>query len=339
MPRPTLARGSTGKTVKMLQTALNYEGMTAQPRLAADGIFGPKTEARVKEFQRALALAADGIVGPRTYEQLGPFLVILEALIDYAVKPADEDAARQRISAVAWQWYVSHGWAVTDPGHTLNTVGTTNPRILAKVAAGPTGRTGEHWRQGGQALTTLYRLAGANNPGRCVTIRDKVWEEYGRPGPNQAEGAGPISNNDIGSWCGIFANAVYRLAGLKTQNWHRAGESEGGLKSPRNSSGTNKAGQVMVPDFLARPASYVPKVGDVGVLDGVRRGGLNHHVVVVYVHPDGDGIKTVEGNASHNPHGLGFSEVVFRTRSLRSIRSDRANNYWLTPVWEQILVK
>ncbi len=35
-------------------------------KLAADGVFGPKTEAAVKKFQRDKNLAADGIVGPKT---------------------------------------------------------------------------------------------------------------------------------------------------------------------------------------------------------------------------------------------------------------------------------
>ena len=35
-----------------------------------DGIFGPKTEAAVKSFQRGKGLTVDGIVGPRTWAAL-----------------------------------------------------------------------------------------------------------------------------------------------------------------------------------------------------------------------------------------------------------------------------
>ena len=38
--------------------------------IKADGIFGPQTEAKVKEYQRDQGLAADGIVGRATWERL-----------------------------------------------------------------------------------------------------------------------------------------------------------------------------------------------------------------------------------------------------------------------------
>jgi peptidoglycan hydrolase-like protein with peptidoglycan-binding domain len=46
--------GSKGEDVKKLQTKLG---------LAADGHFGPGTEAKVKAWQAANGLTADGIVG------------------------------------------------------------------------------------------------------------------------------------------------------------------------------------------------------------------------------------------------------------------------------------
>jgi len=38
--------------------------------IKADGIFGPQTEAKVKDYQRSQGLAADGIVGRATWERL-----------------------------------------------------------------------------------------------------------------------------------------------------------------------------------------------------------------------------------------------------------------------------
>ena len=58
----TLKKGSRGSEVKQLQTLLVY--------VAADGIFGEKTEAAVIAFQTAHNLTADGIVGPNTWRVL-----------------------------------------------------------------------------------------------------------------------------------------------------------------------------------------------------------------------------------------------------------------------------
>ena len=64
-----LSQGTTGQDVRALQDVLNFHIRRGAP-LAVDGIFGPKTNARVREFQSANRLAVDGIVGPRTFAQL-----------------------------------------------------------------------------------------------------------------------------------------------------------------------------------------------------------------------------------------------------------------------------
>lgn len=56
---PTLAKGSRGAEVKLLQSVI-----------LLDGIFGQATEKAVKEFQKANNLEADGIVGPYTWRAL-----------------------------------------------------------------------------------------------------------------------------------------------------------------------------------------------------------------------------------------------------------------------------
>lgn len=64
----TLKRGSRSDLVKTLQAHLNNLGFdTGTP----DGIFGPKTAAAVKAFQKSKGLKADGIVGPKTWGALG----------------------------------------------------------------------------------------------------------------------------------------------------------------------------------------------------------------------------------------------------------------------------
>lgn len=62
-----LRRGSKGADVTKLQTALNAQGYDCG---AADGIFGAKTEAAVRNFQRDHSLTVDGIAGKATQAAL-----------------------------------------------------------------------------------------------------------------------------------------------------------------------------------------------------------------------------------------------------------------------------
>jgi peptidoglycan hydrolase-like protein with peptidoglycan-binding domain len=65
----TLSQGMTGQDVRALQDALNFHIRRGQA-LKVDGIFGPKTRARVLEFQKVNGLQVDGLVGPETNGQL-----------------------------------------------------------------------------------------------------------------------------------------------------------------------------------------------------------------------------------------------------------------------------
>ena len=64
--KPTLKRGSKGMQVYYLQQDLNALGAS----LETDGIFGALTDAEVRKFQRAYNLAVDGIYGPRSYAKM-----------------------------------------------------------------------------------------------------------------------------------------------------------------------------------------------------------------------------------------------------------------------------
>jgi len=55
-------RGSQGDAVRAVQSFFDL--------LVQDGIFGPLTDAAVREFQDNLALVVDGIVGPETWSTL-----------------------------------------------------------------------------------------------------------------------------------------------------------------------------------------------------------------------------------------------------------------------------
>lgn len=65
MPYPgyLLKKGSVGTDVKHIQQKLG---------VAADGIFGSRTETAVKNFQKVNGLTAEGIVGKNTWAKLFP---------------------------------------------------------------------------------------------------------------------------------------------------------------------------------------------------------------------------------------------------------------------------
>lgn len=62
-----LQNGSSGEDVTRLQKRLAAAGFDPG---AADGIFGPKTEAALRAFQESAGIAVDGIAGPATNAKL-----------------------------------------------------------------------------------------------------------------------------------------------------------------------------------------------------------------------------------------------------------------------------
>jgi peptidoglycan hydrolase-like protein with peptidoglycan-binding domain len=64
--------GSTGESVKLMQTFLNRLASvyTTLPRISADGIFGNQTLQAVTAFQKMFGLSADGIIGPSTWNAI-----------------------------------------------------------------------------------------------------------------------------------------------------------------------------------------------------------------------------------------------------------------------------
>lgn len=61
-------RGSVGTEVKNIQQRLSKWGYNPG---AVDGIYGAKTEAAVRRFQKNNGLVQDGIAGPKTLEKIG----------------------------------------------------------------------------------------------------------------------------------------------------------------------------------------------------------------------------------------------------------------------------
>lgn len=72
-PGTPLRVGSTGPNVVVVQTSLNRisQNYPAIPKIpAVDGIYGSRTEASIRAFQRIFGLTPDGIVGPATWYEL-----------------------------------------------------------------------------------------------------------------------------------------------------------------------------------------------------------------------------------------------------------------------------
>jgi len=82
---PTVRWGSRGSAVKTVQRKLHG--------LAVDGIFGPRTNSKVRSFQRAHHLVVDGIVGPHTWRALGGAKA--------APKPAPKPSSHSNSSVVS----------------------------------------------------------------------------------------------------------------------------------------------------------------------------------------------------------------------------------------------
>ncbi len=62
-----LFQGSTGEDVRNMQGMLNLHlALEVSPSLKADGVFGPATDARVRNFQARNRLQIDGVVGRQT---------------------------------------------------------------------------------------------------------------------------------------------------------------------------------------------------------------------------------------------------------------------------------
>src|SRR5215472_13712657 len=90
-----LSQGCTGPDVLRVQRMLNR----AAPKgalLKEDSIFGPKTKARVIEFQKQYKLTVDGIVGEIT----GSLLARSHVLEDQRIKDIEATAAWSRTVAL-----------------------------------------------------------------------------------------------------------------------------------------------------------------------------------------------------------------------------------------------
>jgi len=91
LPQTTLRQGDRGEAVRMLQQSLIRLGyMTEAAYNTGPGIFGPRTDAALRAFQRDAGITVDGIYGPQTRQALTQALARVQGGgSTYTVRPGD----------------------------------------------------------------------------------------------------------------------------------------------------------------------------------------------------------------------------------------------------------
>lgn len=264
---PTLFLGSVGPSVQLLQNALNV-GQSYLPKLNPDSQFGPKTLGRVKEFQGQKNLTKDGVVGPITWDALGPFLEALKKIADQTVPSGNEDEQRQRIVDVAQSALQTFGWGGSPPP-----AADGSARICAARGFGPA-FGGKRMRQGGPALASIYTMAGVSAT-LCLHITTDMETVYQQDPAKHPDRRSKINQQDIGSWCGIFATYCYKVSGLNV-TWDDV-----------RTQSSAKFEKLM-------PGARVKK-GDIGVMDPA----TNHHFIVREDAEPGKHVYSIDGNVGN----------------------------------------
>src|SRR6478752_231053 len=133
-PWPVVKQGSQGHPVPALQYLLRDRGH----HVTVDGIFGPKTEAAVEQFQIADQLHVDGIVGPQTWGAL--VIVLARGSTGDAVRGLQEEFRFREQSggpghglAVGGNYARSAYTTCSEPVPDLSTVDRIDVRCVAEV--------------------------------------------------------------------------------------------------------------------------------------------------------------------------------------------------------------
>jgi hypothetical protein len=310
--QPLLQIGSFGENVNTLQSALNLWPDSATLPLAVDSAFGPKTDGKVREYQRSKQLAVDGKVGRQTWESLQHLIDLLLKLVN---PPADEARARERIKTVAETALGMFGW------QGLNVLPDRNsPKIAAAICADESDPLRP--RQGGMSLASIFHVAnaGVQYIARCPYITPDAVTKW-----QESSGAATKwrTDNDLRAWCGIFCYYIYRCAGIDLGGWAMHRVNMWGEKT--------QDGKIQDPKFhiISNPAQVFK--GCIGVEDGVRGGGRNHHFIVI--ENTGETIRSIDGNAfgpRDGDYSTGYKSVI--TRKIYTYKKLRANDaYFLFP--------
>lgn len=129
-PGTTLRLGNSGNEVRYIQLRLNriaknYPSIPAIPN--PDGIFGPETDAAVREFQRIFGLTEDGIVGRATWYKIVQIYGGVKRLAELASEGIFLDEVTQLQPEVLQRG--DTGNDVRELQYYLNFIGTFNNQI------------------------------------------------------------------------------------------------------------------------------------------------------------------------------------------------------------------
>jgi peptidoglycan hydrolase-like protein with peptidoglycan-binding domain len=300
LPKPMLTLGSVGEAVRRVQQALNL-APTKQPRLAEDAIFGPKTFARTREFQSDAGIKPDGWVGPQTYGELEAYFKLAEQVAQAlpGVPTTVEAALRQRIVQAAQTFLAFYGGWTTSPLQQEH-MNPVSPWIAATRGVGPwVTIPGSNFkrqpRQGGIGLAYIFHLA--NEPSmNCMMISKRAMDIYSGLAIGTRE---ELNRIDVPSWCGIFATACYRTAGLYL-TW------------------PSRAKWLSDKKFTSLHWNEKVYAGDIGV-----KNPNNHHFVIIKDAEPGEEVQSIDGNVANPLQGPGHevpnNSIIARRTYPRSV--------------------
>ena len=83
-PGTNLQEGSTGEKVRQMQNQLNViaDAYPLIPKIAEDGVFGPRTAESVRVFQGVFGLPETGIVDFRTWFRISEIYVAVSRIAE-----------------------------------------------------------------------------------------------------------------------------------------------------------------------------------------------------------------------------------------------------------------
>jgi len=217
-----------------------------------------------------------------------------------------EEEARRVIAGRARLELELFGWRSGDAP------GPKNQRIASRLCADAETRA----RQGGAHLAQVFSGAGHPAASKCLRISE-AWEQNYRQGGYSRS---LQETEDVPGWSGVFALYVCRAAGLRLSPW------------PLRSDIHPRPGGPM--EWRMLPAPGEPLPGDIGLIDGIRAGGLGRHFVVVSV--DGQEIHAIEGDARLDVRGGAVAGVIAATVR-RRMELRPGQDCFLRAVWETVL--